>query len=74
METKQKRYRTRIKWTNYKATAYAEGFNEGEGATPEQQLDAWQYLVDTGLAWSLQGWFGRMATVLIEKGYIQPKE
>ena len=29
---------------------------------------AWQYLIDTGLAWSLQGWFGRTAKRLIDDG------
>lgn len=33
--------------------------------------DAWQYLVDSGLAWSLQGWFGRNAAALIEAGVIE---
>ena len=61
----------KIKWTPYLATAYAEGFCEGEGATKEEQLEAWQYLIDTGMAWKLQGWFGRHATALIEAGYCQ---
>ena len=54
--------------TGYLATAYAEGFCEGEGATEEQQLTAWQYLIDTGKCWSLQGFFGRTAQSLIEQG------
>jgi hypothetical protein len=32
----------------YLATAYAEGFCEGEDATEREQLIAWQWLVDTG--------------------------
>jgi hypothetical protein len=53
--------------TNYKAVALAEGFEEG---SIEEQIMAWQQLVDTGLAWKLQGWFGRTATCLIEAGVI----
>ncbi len=56
---------------NYTAVAIAEGFCEGENATEEQQIEAWQHLVDTGQAWSLQGWFGRTATALIEQGIIR---
>jgi hypothetical protein len=56
---------------SYRAVALAEGFEDG---TEEEILSAWQYLVDTGLAWSLQGWFGRTASALIDAGYIQPKE
>ena len=52
---------------NYRAVALAEGFEEG---TEEEQLEAWQHLVDTGLAWTLQGFFGRTAKALIEGGYI----
>lgn len=56
---------------SFRAVALAEGFEDG---TEEEILSAWQYLVDTGLAWSLQGWFGRTASALIDAGYIQPKE
>lgn len=31
-------------------------------------IQAWQMLIDTGLAWQLQGWFGRTASILIERG------
>lgn len=50
---------------NYTAVARAEGF---EDATEAEQIEAWQYLIDTGLAWTLQGCFGRQATALIEAG------
>jgi hypothetical protein len=56
--------------TAYLAIAIAEGFSEGEGASEEQQIEAWQYLHDTGLAYQLQGWFGRTAQSLIEQGII----
>lgn len=49
----------------YDATMIAEGVQD---ATPEEQVEAWQYLIDTGLAWRLQGSFGRMAARLIQDG------
>ena len=57
--------------TPYMATAIAEGFCEGEGATREEQLDAWQYIHDKGLARQLQGWFGRSIASLIAQGLIE---
>jgi hypothetical protein len=47
----------------------AEGVQEAE--SEEQYLEAWQKLVDSGLAWSLQGWFGRQAESMINEGLIQ---
>ena len=32
------------------------------------QIQAWQYLIDSGHAWTLQGWYGRNARALIEQG------
>ena len=53
--------------TDYMAVGLAEGFEEG---TEEQVIEAWQHLHDTGLAYKLQGWFGRTAQSLIEQGVI----
>ena len=53
--------------TDYQAVGLAEGFEEG---TKEQIIEAWQYLHDTGLAYKLQGWFGRTAQSLIQEGVI----
>lgn len=54
----------------FEATMLAEG---AEPATSEEQLrEAWQLLIDTGTAWKLQGWFGRTANSLIERGVCEP--
>lgn len=37
-----------------------------------ETLQAWQYLVNTGLAWQLEGSIGRQAAALIEAGLISP--
>ena len=55
---------------NYKAIGIAEGFIEAENE--QQEIDAWQHLVDTGIVWKLQGWFGRNAARLIDNGIIKP--
>ena len=52
----------------YTATGIAEGFIEADNE--EQVIEAWQTLHDTGLAYRLQGWFGRSARDLIERGVI----
>ena len=53
--------------SNFEAIGIAEGFLEANDE--EQYISAWQHLIDTGLAWSLQGWFGRTAKYMIEQGF-----
>ena len=58
--------------SDYQAVGIAEGFVE----CPDEDtlIAAWQHLINTGLAWRLQGWFGRHARVLIKAGICQQKE
>ena len=55
---------------DFLATGLAEGFLPAD--SDDQVIEAWQHLVDTGLAWRLQGWFGRTAVDLIKAGVIAP--
>ena len=55
---------------SYLATGLAEGFEQG---TKEEVIAAWQYLHDTGLAYQLQGWFGRTTQELIKNKIIKNK-
>ena len=51
----------------YTATMIAEGAEEC--SSEETYLEAWQMLIDTGICWGLQGFFGRTAQALIEAGH-----
>jgi hypothetical protein len=53
--------------TDYQAVGLAEGWIEGN---EKEIMGAWQHLHDTGLAYKLQGWFGRTAQDLLKSGYI----
>jgi len=42
-----------------------------EGASEEEELAAWQWLLDEGHVWRLQGRYGRTAVQLIEAGVLR---
>jgi len=51
----------------YEAIMIAEGVEKVDEKT---RLEAWAWLIKTGLCWNLQGWFGRCAHALIDDGVI----
>jgi len=57
--------------TPFEATMIVEGCWEMTGYEPSEEayLEAAQMLIDTGLAWQLQGAFGRACVALIEAGH-----
>lgn len=56
--------------STYEAVMIAEG--GVTDATQDEQIEAWQRLIDTSMAWQLQGSFGRQAQTLIEDGVCTP--
>ena len=59
--------------TTFEAVQIVEGLDDVEH-TEEEILAAWQALVDSGDAWTLQGWYGRTATALLRSGSIFPAD
>jgi hypothetical protein len=56
--------------TTYDLTTAIIAYETDEMETREEVIQLFQHLVDTGMAWSLQGHYGRTAEALIEAGYI----
>ena len=48
-------------------------FEQGD-LDEEGTLELFQHLVDTGLAWQLQGFYGRAAKALLDQGLIHPRQ
>ena len=58
---------------NYDVVGAIMDFESGMLATAEI-VDLFQHLVDTGMAWTLQGSYGRTAERLIERGLVKRPE
>lgn len=52
------------------ACMIVEGVDECDDA--DTLRAAWQCLLDTGLCWQLQGWYGRTVTTLLAAGELEP--
>jgi hypothetical protein len=55
---------------NYDYVGAIIAYESGE-LNSNEVVELFQYLVDTGLAWSLQGCYGRTANDLIKTGHIK---
>lgn len=60
----------------YTACGIIEGFVDIPDGVDDTHahIQAWQYLIDTGVAWTLQGSYGRTAQALIERGICTRKK
>ena len=54
---------------DFDAVMICEGCEEPDDL--EHLREAWQHLVNRGMAWELQGFFGRTASDMIDAGFIE---
>ena len=73
-ENNQKKLNFFVITDTYTACGIIEDFVEiPDGVDVEQaHIQAWQFLIDTGACWTLQGFYGRNAQALIEQGICTP--
>jgi hypothetical protein len=57
------------KITKYNVVGHIMLYEDGD-LSQEEIVILFQYLVDSGMAWQLQGAYGRMATQLIDAGIV----
>ena len=53
---------------NFDLVGFCMDFESGQ-LEADEVIPGFQHLIDTGLAWSLQGTYGRTAAALIEMGH-----
>mgnify|MGYP006254516511 CR=1 FL=1 len=75
-QNNQKKLNFFVVTDTYTACGIVEGFVDiPEGVDEEHaHVQAWQYLIDTGIVWNLQGRYGRIAQDLITQGICTPKK
>ena len=63
--------KSKSEFDSFSAAMTVEGACGYEASDEDTYIRACQFLIDTGLAWSLQGFFGRTCRDMIESGYCQ---
>lgn len=53
----------------FDSVAFIMAYEGGELESEDELVEGFQHLIDSGLAWSLQGHYGRTAQQLIDAGY-----